>query len=238
MLSESDEPTNMVMLPNGGLLLMSLTPYKHQDIVTKPTIKSIVKKVNRQDELPAETNNFEYPQEWKDKLPVFPFVPEKKDASEIVDDQETTSEDNLPVFPYKPYVYKSNSKSSTTTISSTSTTTSTTSTTTTTLRTTVSKILLKSSTTIPVFNNQIEMHERKKISEKFYSKAKTENFIPFDSETKTSKKNLTDLYQRLKEHYLHSNRQSQTSTSNPVKKYRFSDEGVSGFDNVNVVVPG
>ena len=82
------------------------------------------------------------------------------------------------------------------------------------------------------------MHERKKISEKFYSKAKTENFIPFDSETKTSKKNLTDLYQRLKEHYLNSNRQSHPSTSNPVKKYRFNDEGVLGFDNVNVVVPG
>lgn len=92
-----------------------------------------------------------------------------------------------------------------------------------------------------LFNNEIDVHKPKfkikkplersqQLQESFES-----TFIPISSNQTTSRRNLTDLYERLKSHYIQSQKSMNTTLR---KKYRIADDDRSKFDNVNVVVPG
>ena len=92
-----------------------------------------------------------------------------------------------------------------------------------------------------LFNNEIEVHKPKfkikKPLERSQQPLQTleSTFIPISSNQTTSRRNLTDLYERLKSHYI----QSQKNMNNTLKKrYRIDKDDRSKFDNVNVVVPG
>lgn len=242
LLTESDQPTNMVMLPNGGVLLMSLTP--DEDKMTRP----------RKTVTPASstTQQFSYPDEWKDKMPSFPQVPDV-----------TEEKDDLPVFPYKPYFSKDDNIVSSTTkktfvTPSLSTTTSSTSTTTTSALTPISSTTTTTEISSKVkqqpYNNtnlsllaqnEVDIHhptlkgETVKKTETFSGGSAT--FIPFNTDSMKSRKNYTDIYERLKNYYLNVNNQNfiETNKQKPEKRFRLNDDlGSSSFDNVNVVIPG
>ena len=92
-----------------------------------------------------------------------------------------------------------------------------------------------------LFNNEIDVHKPKfKIKKPLERSQQPEQtlestFIPISSNQTTSRRNLTDLYERLKSHYI----QSQKNMNNTLKKrYRMDEDDRSKFDNVNVVVPG
>ena len=90
-----------------------------------------------------------------------------------------------------------------------------------------------------LFNNEIDVHKPKfKIKKPLERSQQLQQtfestFIPISSNQTTSKRNLTDLYERLKSHYIQSQKNATLR-----KKYRIADDDRSKFDNVNVVVPG
>ena len=148
ILAETSHPTSMVMLPTGGLLLMSLSPYndtdagyrvagpasdqpatlqgplsqdlntvaRHQQEEIKvlptlplirgrtPTTTTAITTTTKAapSNLATTTTStaspaFQYPAEWKNKIPKFPYVPPPR--------QHTTKEveeDPMPVFPHSP----------------------------------------------------------------------------------------------------------------------------------------
>ena len=190
------------------------------------------------------------------------FAHEDEDVTmtEVSKSSDITTEWTMPVFPFgttKPL--KTSTKTSTTTIKSSTTSTSSTT------KSIVSskfksglpislltpkkrpsspfslKYSQDSPTISKLFNNEIDVHKPKfkikKPLERSQQPQQTfeSTFIPISSNQTTSRRNLTDLYERLKSHYI----QSQENMNSTLRKrYRIADDDKSKFDNVNVVVPG
>ena len=307
ILAETDgtSPTNMVMLPNGGILLMSLKPYEdtnggyfisrdedhkgdslvdeQEDVIgqlistTTTTQSSLLRKTTKSNKNVTEhvtsdkmdmytTTEFVYPEAWKDTMTKFGFIPSngKTDVSSVQEEVTTTdlpktkssastTEWEMPVFPFG----SKKKPKTTTTIKSSTTSTTTKSTVFSELKSELPLSLLtpKKRLTAPLslkysqgsqsisklFNNEIDVHKPKfKIKKPLERSQQPEQtlestFIPISSNQTTSRRNLTDLYERLKSHYI----QSQKNMNNTLKKrYRMDNDDRSKFDNVNVVVPG
>ena len=314
ILAETDgtSPTNMVMLPNGGILLMSLKPYedanggyfisrdddhkgdslvKEQEdvsgqlISTTTTQSSLIRKTTKSNRNVTEhatsdktdmytTTEFVYPEAWKDTMPKFGVIPsnDKTDVSSVKEEVTTTdlpksnpitteatksssstTEWEMPVFPFG----SKKKPKTTTTIKSFITSTSTKSTVFSELKSELPLSLLTpkkrlsaplslkysqgSQSISKLFNNEIDVHKPKFKIKKPLERSRQpqqtleSTFIPISSNQTTSRRNLTDLYERLKSHYI----QSQRNMNNTLKKrYRMDEDDRSKFDNVNVVVPG
>ena len=171
----------------------------------------------------------------------------------------TTTEWTMPVFPFgSKKISKDSEKPSTSTRKSSTTSTTTTKSTVspnfksklpisllTLNKRLTSPFSLKYSQDSPsiskLFNNEIDVHKPKfKIKKPLERSQQLQQtfestFIPISSNQTTSRRNLTDLYERLKSHYVQSQKSMNTTLR---KKYRIADDDKSKFDNVNVVVPG
>ena len=187
----------------------------------------------------------------------FAHEDEEVTTTEVSKSSDITTEWTMPVFPFgttKPL--KTSTKTSTTTIkSSTSSTTKSIVSSKFKSRFPISLLNPKKRPSSPfslkysqdsptiskLFNNEIDVHKPKfkikKPLERSQQPQQTfeSTFIPISSNQTTSRRNLTDLYERLKSHYIQSQENMNTTLR---KRYRIADDDKSKFDNVNVVVPG
>jgi len=274
ILKETTNPTSMVMLPTGGMLLMSLAPYNdtdsryimkekdkmqvyntipHYDYIkqgstVKDSIASntnlnnaatfgrkdynknagpMVTTTNRPEKKAiVRTTTFKYPEDWKNKMPKFPYVPKDNEITT----QRTTKPSNDPwkngIMPVFPHSYKNTPPPLKVNLTWPFTSTSSTKTRLIT-RTTTTRLLPTIITTkSPLFNNQIEIHQPRIKYQEQEHKA--------ESTLDQNKHHLSSLYERLKNNY----RSADSVQDNLQKRYRQDDTSSLGFDNVNVVVPG